>query len=389
MAFELTPFNDSTLTDDVLTYLVDRHAPAARARQQKLADYFHNPMTPSAAATGANGKSYVQAQEMGLPPRITGVGTDASGATLTDVDRKEVVIENDIAWRLDTMVDYLFGQPVTFHSHASDETTARGIEQIVSSVLDANGGMAFLQELAMLGAIHGYVDVALRLPAEKPVGWFSRLSHPTGDPVVAMSIAATGRPGLFGAGIAEAGPQLELIDPARVLTIGAEDDVQQTRYWVQVFDKHRPGATSKRRVPWGRVGTAESLQRVEVIEILSATHWQRYEDRQLVAQGVNPLGTIPIVHIQNLPKHGSYSGLSDVEPLIPLQDELNTRLSDRANRVTYQSFKMYLGKGIDDFLDRPVGPGQMWTTHNDNASIEEFGHDAGSPSEDAHIAQLR
>ncbi len=37
----------------------------------------------------------------------------------------------------------------------------------------------------------------------------------------------------------------------------------------------------------------------------------------------------------------SYEGLSDVEPLIPLQDELNTRLSDRANRVTYQAFNMF------------------------------------------------
>jgi hypothetical protein len=50
---------------------------------------------------------------------------------------------------------------------------------------------------------------------------------------------------------------------------------------------------------------------------------------------------------------------------------------------------MYLGKGIDDFLERPVGPGQMWATQNLNASIEEFGSDNGSPSEDVHIDQVR
>ena len=50
---------------------------------------------------------------------------------------------------------------------------------------------------------------------------------------------------------------------------------------------------------------------------------------------------------------------------------------------------MYLGKGIDDFLERPVGPGQMWATQNLQASIEEFGSDSGSPSEDAHIEQVR
>jgi hypothetical protein len=101
------------------------------------------------------------------------------------------------------------------------------------------------------------------------------------------------------------------------------------------------------------------------------------------------LGRPAVVHIQNMPLPGSYEGLSDVECLIPLQDELNTRLSDRANRVTYQSFKMYLGKGIEDFLQRPVGPGQMWATGNMDASIEEFGSDSGSPSEDEHIKQVR
>jgi len=95
------------------------------------------------------------------------------------------------------------------------------------------------------------------------------------------------------------------------------------------------------------------------------------------------------VHIQNLPQPYFYEGLSEVEPLVPLQDELNTRLSDRANRVTFQSFKMYLGKGIDGFTDKPVGPGQMWATDNPDASIQEFGGDGANPSEDAHINEIR
>ena len=78
-----------------------------------------------------------------------------------------------------------------------------------------------------------------------------------------------------------------------------------------------------------------------------------------------------------------------MEPLIPLQDELNTRISDRANRVTMQSFQMWLGKGIDGFNEHPVGPGQMWVTDNLDASIESFGGDADSPSERAHLEELR
>jgi hypothetical protein len=72
-----------------------------------------------------------------------------------------------------------------------------------------------------------------------------------------------------------------------------------------------------------------------------------------------------------------------------LQDELNTRLSDRSNRITFQSFKMYLGKGIEGFEDRPVSPGRMWYTDNTEASIEEFGGDGVCPSENLHISEVR
>jgi hypothetical protein len=75
--------------------------------------------------------------------------------------------------------------------------------------------------------------------------------------------------------------------------------------------------------------------------------------------------------------------------LIPLQDELNTRLSDRASRVTLQSFKMYLAKGIEGFDKVAVGPGQVWYTDNMQASIESFGGDGSSPSEESHIREVR
>jgi hypothetical protein len=68
-------------------------------------------------------------------------------------------------------------------------------------------------------------------------------------------------------------------------------------------------------------------------------------------------GVVPVVHIQNLSQPFRYEGLSEVEPLIGLQDELNTRLSDRASRVTMSSFKMYLAKRLDGFENARVGPG--------------------------------
>jgi len=129
--------------------------------------------------------------------------------------------------------------------------------------------------------------------------------------------------------------------------------------------------------------------------------WQRYKCGVLVQEAENGLGMVPFVRYENAadPAAGTRvgpagsaavdAGVGDVEPLIGLQDELNTRLSDRAYRVTMTSFKMYLGKGIGDFTDRPIGPGQMWGTDNLDASIEAFGGDAATPSEDAHINEVR
>ena len=50
---------------------------------------------------------------------------------------------------------------------------------------------------------------------------------------------------------------------------------------------------------------------------------------------------------------------------------------------------MYLGKGIEDFVKRPIGPGQMWGTDNVDATIEAFGGDQATPSEESHINEVR
>ena len=128
---------------------------------------------------------------------------------------------------------------------------------------------------------------------------------------------------------------------------------------------------------------------IDDTEIISADAWQRYENSQLVAERRLGLGFLPVVHIQNVAQPYYYEGLSDVEPLMTLQDELNTRLSDRAYRITLQSFKMYLGKGIDGFENMPISPGRMWFTDNEDAKIDEFGGDMEAPSEESHISEIR
>ena len=373
------------LPRDLLGHLIDEHDRRTAPRLRRLWDYYRNPAIVD--LTGEHPRTTRLAQEQGLPARLarnvaaaTAVGSAAAGPA--DGRRAEVVIENDIAWRLHAMVDFMVGRGVVLQSTAADPARATLLEGFLRRVLDRSGGHAFLQDLALLGAIYGHVDVLLRTP-----GCVHCNNTGAGDAACAPDPAADGF-------------AFELIDPMRGIPVLDDDDYRQLagyvvhhrqtlaaverqplvrRAWRAVFG--RDGATPTRRA---------SVERTSVFTADAVVHVRGpVDDPGSVTREVNRLGRVPVVHIQNQPQPYHYEGLSEVEPLIPLQDELNTRLCDRASRVTFQSFKMYLGKGIEGFLERPVGPGQMWATDNPDASIEPFGGDGQSPSEDAHIAEVR
>lgn len=392
MSFEVEAFNDQKLNSDFLDWLVDEKSPDAASHFNKLWEYYTNRAveTVSYVAAGRklneSGRCYIQAQEYGLPARITGMihsgGMFFGGEAVSDISRKEVVIENDIAWRINAAMDFLFGKMVRFVSSCPDEQKRSEIEAILNAVFSANGQIGFFQDMAVLASVYGFVDCVVRpdeIISARSIGQ-AHLNNHTPVPfeeVLDMAKAI----------------DLELIEAPRALPVLEESDYRKIRYYVQHFVQKKNSVSGKNtflsRLLGSNKRTSDNRETVAVTEIISPNHWQRYEDKQLVSEGDLPWGFLPVVHIQNIAQPYYYEGISDVEPLIPLQDELNTRLSDRANRITFQSFKMYLGKGIDGFENRPVSPGRMWCTDNPQASIEEFGGDSSNPSEDAHISEIR
>ncbi|MHC4507388.1 MAG: phage portal protein [Planctomycetota bacterium] len=397
MGFELDIFGDEQLDADYVEWLVDTQSVDIQTHFGKLWDYYANPRIEATGAGASerkvneSGRCYVQAQEYGLPARITGLVHSSHAGVfgarpVSQVRRKEVVIENDIAWRANAGVDFLFGKPVTFVSKSPDEPKRAKIESVLKAVFAANGGIGFFQDMAVLGSVYGFVDCFVR-PDDEIIERITSSSTQT------LSLDS-GKTGALDDVLKLAQAiDLELIEAPRALPVLDENDYKKTRYYVQHFCQKKNALSRKSsflaRLLSGGKRSGDGRQTVAVTEITSANAWQRYEDKQLVGQGELPWGFLPVVHIQNIAQPYYYEGLSDVEPLIPLQDELNTRLSDRASRITFQSFKMYLGKGIEGFEDKPVAPGRMWYTDNPEASIEEFGGDASTPSEARHIAEIR
>jgi len=391
MSFDLRIFNDQQIKADYIEWLIDEQSPNIQTQFSKLWQYYANPtyevtgLSAYDRKVSETGRCYVQAQEYGLPARITGFVHTANGdifgaKAVKDVQRKEVVIENDIAWRINAGVDFLFGKPVSFISKSPDSRKRAEIETILKAVFAANGAIGFFQDMAVLGSVYGFVDCLVR-----PGDQILQQTSSTSNPLTADSFEDV----LQSAQTIE----LELIEAPRALPVLDEDDYKKIKYYVQHFyqkknDLNKSSSFLSRIFSWGSTG-GDTRQVVAVTEIISNSAWQRYEDGNLAAQGEIKWGFLPVVHIQNIAQPYYYEGLSDVEPLIPLQDELNTRLSDRANRITFQSFKMYLGKGIEGFEDRPISPGRMWYTDNPDATIEEFGGEAEVPSENMHISEIR
>jgi len=381
MAFNFVLFGDKELRESFVEWLVEEKAAQVGRHFGRLWEYYANHMheTCEASRCGTVGETngdYVLAQERGLPARITGV-TAPGAVSAGDIRRKEVVIENDIAWRVNAMVDFLFGKPVSIVSRASQPQMRREIEAIIGAVFGANGGIGFFQDMAVLGSVYGFVDCLVRPDEELYEHTYS--AHPK-QPSVQKAIELARAIGL------------ELVEAPRALPILEEGDYRKLRYYVQHFVQQRNSVASRASFLSRLLGSAmggAAREAAEVTEIIGANAWQRYENGELAAEGPSPWGFVPVVHIQNIAQPYYYEGQSDVEPLIPLQDELNTRLSDRASRITMQAFKMYLFKGIQKLDEKAISPGRIWCTSDPEASVEQFGGDSRAPSEDAHITEVR
>jgi hypothetical protein len=423
----LASFADPALAADDLLARLAWLRDIVRPRLERFLGYYRNPTTELAAVlpcpmgSSFSMRPFRQYQELGLPARITGFRRAADGAAIAtgsiDIQRKEVVIENDIAWRINTLVDFGAGQLPAITSTAADPATQRRLTAVVAAILDASGGVTLLQHLLLHGAISGSAWVHLRPTA----ALLDRLATPNrgGGPqveTIATDNASTASPVAVGEESLDVARWLclEVVDAVRLCPlpqVGEGVDAEGGPAYAALVNCMGDGSGTAAIAPatildrvrswFGRALSPAGGSQAFSFDLFGATHWQRYVGGVLSAEGPNLLGFVPFFRYENQPDPAAGTrvgpagsgavdtGFSDIEPLIALQDELNTRLSDRAYRVTMTSFQMYLGRGIEDFAKRPVGPGQMWATDNVQASIETFGGDVTAPSEDLHISEVR
>ncbi|MCL2648126.1 MAG: phage portal protein [Phycisphaerales bacterium] len=466
MTLQLGAFGDEQINEQDLLARLAWLRDVIGPRLERFLGYYRNPTTALAASLSCGtGVSFAvrpfrQFQELGLPARITGFRRAADGAASStgavDVQRKEVVIENDIGWRINTMVDFVAGRMPNITSTAKDGAMRAKMTEVIEAILMAGGGVMLLQELVLQGAIAGSAWVRL-CPTEELLARLTDVERSQKPEASSQKFEGIGHgqtqidtdneaPG-EGNGGGGAGGEVEdrditsvetsadvdaaTLDVARWLRLkvvktsrlcplleGDEGKEEGGRsgtvpgYAAVLIEPPGGGDTLKRELRatglferirgwFGPIAAAGPKAEEFSFDLFGPTHWQRYVEGVLVEEGANALGVVPFVRYVNgqdvaagtrVGPAGSRAvdvGEGEVEPLIGLQDELNTRLSDRAYRVTMTSFRMWLGRGIEDFTKRPIGPGQMWSTDNTAATIEGFGGDASAPSETQHIEEVR
>ena len=126
---------------------------------------------------------------------------------------------------------------------------------------------------------------------------------------------------------------------------------------------------------------------VDTLELWTATRFRLVVGDQVVRDGPNPYGFIPFVHVPNLQPPNSSWGVSDLTHLIPLNRELDERMSDQADMIRYHADPPVVFRGVEEHSDLPVGPGTVWDLPRD-ADVALLEWRGNTPAVQDHIERV-
>ncbi|HXF82614.1 MAG TPA: phage portal protein [bacterium] len=152
------------------------------------------------------------------------------------------------------------------------------------------------------------------------------------------------------------------VDPFCFFPTWAGDDLSALR---RVAVCSRIGVPEAReRYGWRGAGRA-GADTVEALEVWTAERFQLLVEDAVVREGPNPYGFIPFVHVPNLQPPNSPWGRSDLVDVIPLNRELDERMSDQADLIRYHADPPVVFRGVERHSDLAVGPGTVWDLPRD------------------------
>jgi len=265
---------------------------------------------------------------------------------------------------VDKGVSYLLGRGINFGVQPAgpspspeEQSTAAAAEELLYRVYEEND----LEAVDIQGGLNGAVlgDTVFKLFWEQGFGaWTGPSAYPRG-PGAGGQESGDGGQGAKGQGRI----RVLNIDPMTFFPSWAGDD-PSTLLSVRVIYR-LPGEEAERR--YGTTSnqlSAVSHQQMGA-EVVVEERWTAAEmaisvGGSEVVRTLNPYGFIPFVHIPNARPANEFWGVSDLKDVIPLNRELNERMSDMADVIRFHSDPPVIFKGVTEHSSLAVGPGTVW-----------------------------
>ncbi len=174
------------------------------------------------------------------------------------------------------------------------------------------------------------------------------------------------------------------VDPFRFFPTWASDDLAALQR--VALCSRLAAAEARERYGWRGPGRS-SGDEVETLEVWTAERFQLLIEGELVREDSNPYGFIPFVHVPNLQPPNTPWGISDLVDLIPLNRELDERMSDQADLIRYHADPPVVFRGVERHSDLAVGPGTVWDLPRD-ADVSLLEWRGSLPTLQEHIERI-
>ena len=153
-----------------------------------------------------------------------------------------------------------------------------------------------------------------------------------------------------------------------------------TQYVFPEFDNHDKDKMTGLLIMYPirkRVETGLLFKRTSEETIIYKEYWTKdsitiYEGKEQIDEMINPYGFIPFVQIKNFPVAGRTRGVGDIDDIIPLNVELNTKKSDVSEVIDYHSAPITLVYGAK-IGNLEKGANKVWGGLPKDSKVENLG----------------
>ena len=128
-------------------------------------------------------------------------------------------------------------------------------------------------------------------------------------------------------------------------------------------------------------------QPIPIVEEWTSTEFALLANGQEMVRKPNPYGFIPFVHIANARPANEFWGVSDLKDVMPLNRELNERMSDMADVIRFHADPPVVFRGVMEHSDLAVGPGTVWDIP-EGADVQLLEWRGQNPAVQEHIERV-